>query len=199
MSEGSINQPLKWVVTPPELVQAHLNLDQQTMAALTKEKPIIVPPAPALHEEVHPEHLQLYALPDWPAGTIAVLTTVEHAPHAIPVSATLRAGDHSILFALIRSRGSLERLRAQGQVALTVLTAGNIAFTARGRARILQEPMVGAPEYAAVALEVEHIDDHRQSAFSVDSGVDRRWTDRDKQHAFGEVLAALRQLSVSSV
>lgn len=29
--------------TPPELVQAHLNLDQQTMAALGKEKPIIVP------------------------------------------------------------------------------------------------------------------------------------------------------------
>ena len=29
-------------LTPPELVQAHLNLDQQTMAALSKEKPIIV-------------------------------------------------------------------------------------------------------------------------------------------------------------
>ncbi len=36
----SLNQ---WMaLTPPELVQAHLNLDQQTMAALRKEKPIIV-------------------------------------------------------------------------------------------------------------------------------------------------------------
>jgi oxalate decarboxylase len=36
----SLNQ---WMaLTPPELVQAHLNLDPQTMAALRKDKPIIV-------------------------------------------------------------------------------------------------------------------------------------------------------------
>jgi oxalate decarboxylase len=36
----SLNQ---WMgLTPPELVQAHLNLDPQTMAALRKEKPVIV-------------------------------------------------------------------------------------------------------------------------------------------------------------
>jgi len=36
----SLNQ---WMaLTPPELVQAHLNLDQSTMAALSKTKPIIV-------------------------------------------------------------------------------------------------------------------------------------------------------------
>ncbi len=39
-ADVSLNQ---WMaLTPPELVQAHLNLDQQTMAALRKEKPIIV-------------------------------------------------------------------------------------------------------------------------------------------------------------
>jgi oxalate decarboxylase len=33
----------QWMaLTPPELVQAHLNLDQQTMAALRKDKPIVV-------------------------------------------------------------------------------------------------------------------------------------------------------------
>ncbi|HXW91338.1 MAG TPA: oxalate decarboxylase family bicupin [Terriglobales bacterium] len=37
----SLNQ---WMaLTPPELVQAHLNLDRQTMAALRKDKPIIAP------------------------------------------------------------------------------------------------------------------------------------------------------------
>jgi oxalate decarboxylase len=37
----SLNQ---WMaLTPPELVQAHLNLDRQTMAALRKAKPIIAP------------------------------------------------------------------------------------------------------------------------------------------------------------
>ncbi len=41
----SLNQ---WMaLTPPELVQAHLNLDQQTMKALRKDKPIIVRSPPA--------------------------------------------------------------------------------------------------------------------------------------------------------
>jgi oxalate decarboxylase len=36
----SLNQ---WMgLIPPELVQAHLNLHQQTMSALRKDKPIIV-------------------------------------------------------------------------------------------------------------------------------------------------------------
>jgi oxalate decarboxylase len=36
----SLNQ---WMgLIPPEPVQAHLNLDQQTMSALRKDKPIIV-------------------------------------------------------------------------------------------------------------------------------------------------------------
>jgi oxalate decarboxylase len=36
----SLNQ---WMaLTPPELVRAHLNLDKKTMAALRKDKPVIV-------------------------------------------------------------------------------------------------------------------------------------------------------------
>jgi oxalate decarboxylase len=38
-ADVSLNQ---WMaLTPPELVQAHLNLDRQTMSALRKDKPII--------------------------------------------------------------------------------------------------------------------------------------------------------------
>jgi oxalate decarboxylase len=45
----SLNQ---WMaLTPPELVQAHLNLDQQTMAALSKDKPVIVGPQQQAGEE----------------------------------------------------------------------------------------------------------------------------------------------------
>jgi oxalate decarboxylase len=44
-ADVSLNQ---WMaLTPPELVQAHLNLDAQTMAALSKSKPLIVNPGPA--------------------------------------------------------------------------------------------------------------------------------------------------------
>ena len=31
-------------LTPPELVQQHLNLDAQTLAALRKDKPVVVGP-----------------------------------------------------------------------------------------------------------------------------------------------------------
>jgi oxalate decarboxylase len=39
-ADVSLNQ---WMaLIPPELVKAHLNIEQQTIAALSKEKPIVV-------------------------------------------------------------------------------------------------------------------------------------------------------------
>jgi hypothetical protein len=138
-------------------------------------------------------------LPEWPARTIAVLTTVDPAPHAIPVSAPLRAGERSILLSLQRDRGSLARLRERPEVALTILTEGDIAITARGRARIVEEPMGHAPDYAAVAIDVEHVDDHCQAAFVVEAGVDRRWVDEREQHALRERVQALGRLAGAGV
>jgi hypothetical protein len=133
-----------------------------------------------------PEHPRLETLPDWPARTIAVLSTVGSGAHAIPVSAPQRTEDGLILFSLRRDRGSLARLRQQPQVALTILAERNIALTARGRARIVQERMAAAGDYAAVAIDVRDIDDHRQAAFVVESGVDRRWVDEHEQRALRE-------------
>ena len=96
---------------------------------------------------------------------------------------------------LHRTRGSLTRLRERPQVALAVLTGGNIAFTARGRARIVQEPMTAGPDYAAVAIDVEQIDDHRQAEFLVEGGVDRRWLDEGERDALGERVRALAELA----
>jgi Pyridoxamine 5'-phosphate oxidase len=136
------------------------------------------------------------ALPDWPTRTIAVLATRgSDGPHAIPVSAPVRAGDNQILLNLHRTRGSLERLRTQPEVALVILAAGNLAFTARGRARVLQEPMAAGPEYAAVAIDVEHVDDHRQPAFEVEAGVDRGWVDESERDALGRRVRALTELA----
>jgi oxalate decarboxylase len=51
VADLSLNQ---WLgLTPPELVQAHLNLDPRTVAALSKEKPIIVRPEPSQREREH--------------------------------------------------------------------------------------------------------------------------------------------------
>jgi hypothetical protein len=131
-------------------------------------------------------------LPTWTPRTIAVLSTTNGAPHAIPVSAPVRAGDREILLSLHRSRGSLARLRACPAVALTILAEDNVAFTARGSASVVEEPMASSPQYAAVAIAVEHVDDHRQPAFVVDGGVGREWVDEVEKAALRARVAALR-------
>jgi Pyridoxamine 5'-phosphate oxidase len=134
-------------------------------------------------------------LPEWPARTIAVLATVDDGPHAIPVSAPVRAGDHTILLGLHRSRDSLARIRRRPQVALLVLAVGNVAFTARGTARIAAEPMADDADYVAVAIDVAEVDDHRQPAFVVEAGVDRAWLDEAEREALGRRVQALRGLA----
>jgi hypothetical protein len=103
-----------------------------------------------------------------PDDTIAALST-DPGPYAIPITAPLRAADRRILFTLKHDRGSLERLRSYPHVALVVLGKGNLAFTARGRAHIVQEAILHDPEFAAVSIEV--IDDHRLKDRYVTGGV----------------------------
>jgi hypothetical protein len=61
-------------------------------------------------------------------------------------------------------------------------------------AQVIAEPMRGAPDYAAVAIDVEQIDDHRQSAFRVEAGADRRWLDESERDALGQRIRALTEL-----
>ena len=181
----SLNQ---WMaLTPPELLRAHLNLDQQTLVALRKDKPFIV--------ASQKQCLKPKPLPEWPEKTIAVLSTQNEEVHAIPITAPLRIGDRQILLRLKRCRQSLARLREHPKVALTIFGKGNLAFTARGPARIVQEPMLGAPVFAAIAIDVENIDDHRQRDLVVDSGVSLNW-DNERTHRFvQEHLNALREVA----
>jgi pyridoxamine 5'-phosphate oxidase-like protein len=183
----SLNQ---WMaLTPPELVRAHLNLDQQTLAALRRDKPFVV--------TSQQQNRKRKPLPEWPDKTIAVLSTENGEVHAIPITAPLRVGDRRILFRLKRCRESLARLREHPKVALTIFGKGNLAFTARGPAHVVQESMVVAPAFAAVALDVENIDDHRQRDFVVDSGISLDWTNERTQQFLKEHLNALREVAAS--
>ena len=47
------------------------------------------------------------------------------------------------------------------------------------------------PDYAAVAIDVEHVDDHRQPAFTVTGGVDREWVDSTEQQRLGARVGQL--------
>ena len=183
----SLNQ---WMaLTPPDLVRAHLNLDEQTLAALRRDQPIVV--ASQQH------YRKRKPLPEWPDKTIAVLSTQNEEVHAIPITAPLRIGDRQILLRLKRCRESLARLCEHPKVALTIFARGNVAFTARGPARVVQEPMPGAPMFAAVAIDVENIDDHRQRDLVVDSGISVDWTNERTQRFVQEHLKALREVAAS--
>jgi hypothetical protein len=126
-------------------------------------------------------------LPSWPAGTVAVLSTGAGEPHAIPVSTAVRRGPRELVLALALRRGSLARLRSDPRCAVTVLAAGNLAFTAVGRAEVEEE----GERVAVVRVDVERIQDHAQPTFVIDEGVRWRWTDPEAERGDAEVRARL--------
>lgn len=138
------------------------------------------------------DHPELDVLPEWPRDTIAVLVTTDPAPHAIPVSWPVRAGDRRIFISLKFDRGSLARLRERPQVALLILGGGNVALCARGSAKVIAEEMPDAADYVAVRIDVEVIDDHRQSAFAVAQGIQRTVLDPSELHALEGRVSTLR-------
>jgi Pyridoxamine 5'-phosphate oxidase len=134
-------------------------------------------------------------LPDWPAGTVTVLATTGESPHAIPISAALRAGPERALLGVARGRESLARLRADGAVALTIL-APEIAVTVYGQARVVEEELVEG--VAAVEIAVERVQDHDRPTFEIESGVGWRWTDPEAAARDQGVRAALERLATSA-
>jgi hypothetical protein len=142
-------------------------------------------------------HDQLEGLPAWTPGAVAILTTVAESgqPHAIPVSTALAAGPGRVLLALASARGSLRRLCEAPRVALAVLDEGNVAFTAHGTARVVEDPLEGVEGVVAVAVEVDSIQDHRQPTFEVEAGVRWRWTDEAARSRDAAVRAGLERLA----
>ena len=133
------------------------------------------------------------ALPQWPEGTVAVLTT--HPAHAIPVSLALRTGDRELVIGLAPRRRSLEHLRADPRCAVTVLTGG-LSFTAHGRAVAFGEP----DPVVAVRIVVDEIADHDHPTFEIEAGVAWRWTDEtasERDAAAREALARFADRSQS--
>ena len=111
------------------------------------------------------------ALPDWPQGTVTVLSTGAGAPHAIPVSAAIRRGPRELALALALRRESLVRLREDPRCALTVI-AEAVAVTALGTATVVRE----TKRVAFVRLDVEEVQDHDRPTFALEEGVRWHWT-----------------------
>jgi flavin reductase (DIM6/NTAB) family NADH-FMN oxidoreductase RutF len=130
-------------------------------------------------------------LPEWPAGTVAILVTGGERPHAIPVSAVLRAGPRRLLIGLAHSRESLARLRRSPEVTVAIC-ARDLAVSVDGRATVVEEDLVEG--VAAVAVATEAIHDHGRPTFALHAGVDWEWTDEEAARRDAEVRAALRSL-----
>jgi hypothetical protein len=111
------------------------------------------------------------------------------------VSTAVRAGPRRVLLALARTRTSLARLRQDPACALTVLAAPDLAFTACGRATVIQDPMDVAEGVAAVAIDVDEIQDHADPRFTIEGGVRWRWTDPDAAERDAIIHEALRRLA----
>ena len=131
----------------------------------------------------------------WEPGTVCVLSTGGGAPHAIPVSTAVRAGPRRVLLALAARRETLARLRREPRCALTIMAAGDVACTVHARAQIVAESLRGAEGVAAVALEVDDIQDHMQPRFAIAAGVAWDWTDEDARKGDAAVRAALDELA----
>jgi hypothetical protein len=99
-----------------------------------------------------------------------------------------------VLLGLAPSRASLARLRSDPRVALTVLAAGDVAFTAHGRATVVAEDAAGV---VAVRVDVDDVQDHGQPTFVIEDGVRWRWTDAEAARRDAEVRAALGNLARS--
>ena len=139
--------------------------------------------------------MTLYALPDWRPGTVAVLSTGAGPLNAIPVSTAVPTGPQTILLALASRRESLARLREDPRCALTIMAGGDVAFTAHGRAAIVEDPMAVSDRVTAMRIDVEAIQDHGQDTFEIDDGVRWHWTTPEAERRDAEIRAALREIS----
>lgn len=133
-------------------------------------------------------------LPDWPPGTVAVLTTHGAEPHAIPVSTGIKRDPTTILFALSLRRESLARLRDDPRCALTIVAGNDLAITAHGTATVVQDPMEVSDRVAAIRLDVTAVQQHHQPTYAIEDGVRWRWTDEDAARQDAEIRAALQRL-----
>ena len=128
-------------------------------------------------------------LPEWEQGAPGVLCA--SGPHAIPVSAALRASDRRIVFALGGRRETLALLRNDRRAAFCLLAPG-VAFTAYGSATVLREELESAPHVAALALDVDEIQDHLASSRTeILEAVRWRWTEDGARDDERRILAEL--------
>ncbi len=134
-------------------------------------------------------------IPDLPGDLVAVLASVgPDGPVAIPVSAIWRRDAGGLLLALARRRATVARLRADPRAALS-LNGRGFSLCIEGDARIAADPLPGAENMIAFAVEIRRAWDARGAATEIDSGIRWRWTEPEAARRHVRVLGALADLA----
>ncbi len=117
-------------------------------------------------------------------------------PHAIPVSTAIRAGDRRVLLALGGKRETLRRLREEGPAAALCVMAAELAFTAKGDARVVQEGVDAAPALVVVELAVAELVDHlADGRTAMDGPPAWHWLDEGAAESEPRIRAELQALA----
>jgi hypothetical protein len=75
------------------------------------------------------------------------------------------------------------------------MAGGDVACTALARASVVREPMTVSDRVAAVALDVDAIQDHRQPRFRIDAAVAWHWTEDEARDRDADIRAELAELA----
>ncbi len=85
-------------------------------------------------------------------------------------------------------------MREDPRVALTVLAAGDVAFTAHGTAQVVADPLPGLDGVVGVEINVERVSSHKRPTFSIADGVAWGWADDEARERDAAVRSALLTL-----
>ena len=74
------------------------------------------------------------------------------------------------------------------------MAGGDLAFTAHGRATVIEDPMAVAEGVVAVAIDVDAVQDHADPRFAIEGAVRWRWIDDAAAERDAAIHAALARL-----
>ena len=131
-------------------------------------------------------------LPAWEPGTVAILSTGAGAPHAIPVSTAIARRPGTRSCSRSRRPARVARPPARGPALRAHRpAAGDVAFTAHGRATVLAGSTPRRPPCGSTSRRSRTTATAR---FEIDAGVAWHWTDADAARQDAAVRAALARL-----
>ena len=117
--------------------------------------------------------------------TTAVVSTVteDGTPHAMPVHLLVAKDSKTICMALVKGHKTVENIKTNGLVFITVMDGPDIAMGIKGTAQVIREPMAGNAAMSMIEVIIEEVKSDTTPTGIVEQGV-RMKHRSDKTAAF---------------